>query len=86
MPFLPDVKMETLVLMEDCVAHILTMSCVDCVLSRSAYSMQRTTLCLRFLIAEPQLNGVDNAMKLNLGAKIPKMTGEFMFAVSTSTI
>ena len=54
--------------------------------SRSAYSMQRTTLCLRFLIEEPHLDGVDNAMKYNLGANFHTQTGEFIFAVGTSSI
>ena len=85
MPFLPDVNMETLVLMAD-IVEILAMRCVIRVLSRSAYSMQRTDRCLRFLIAEPQRDGVDNAMKLTLGAKKTGRTGEFMFAVSISSI
>ena len=78
--------MEMLVLMADIVENILKMKCVVRVPSRSAYSMQRTTLCLRFLIEEPQLDGVDNAMKYNLGANFRTQTGEFIFAVGTSSI
>ena len=64
----------------------IAISFVSRVASRGAYSMQRATLCLRFLIEEPQLDGVDNAMKYNLGANFRTQTGEFIFAVGTSSI
>ena len=86
MNFHPDVNMEMLVLMACIVENILTMSCVNRAPSRNAYSMQVTTLCLRFLIAEPKIDGVDNVMKLNLGTELRTKTGEFMVAVGTSSI
>ena len=64
MSFLPDVRMVRLVLVANIVEN-LAISFVVHVPSTSAFSMQKTALCLRFLIEEPQLHGVDNAVKLN---------------------